>query len=99
MGVAEAGLAAIAVAQKENEIRDSGYLGAIVVSDIGSAKDMLADPAQPSSIIKLASLAYGIKTVYPEFRALGCSDRNRAWRSTTQMSRPARTSAQFPSHP
>ena len=68
MGVAEGGLAAIAVAQKENEIRDSGYLGAMVVSDIASAKEMLADPVQPSSSIKLASLAYGIKTVYPSFQ-------------------------------
>jgi hypothetical protein len=68
MGVAEGGLAAIAVAQKEHEIRDSGYLGAMVVSDIASAKDMLADPAQASSSIKLASLAYAIKTVYPTFQ-------------------------------
>jgi hypothetical protein len=67
MGVAEGGLAAIAVARKENEIRDSGYLGAMVVSDIASAKDMLADSAQASSSIKLASLAYGTKTVYPNF--------------------------------
>jgi hypothetical protein len=66
MGAAEGGLAAIAVAEKENEIRDSGYLGAIVVSDIASAKDMLAP--QPSSSIKLASLAYGTKTVYPDFQ-------------------------------
>jgi hypothetical protein len=66
MGAAEGGLAAIAVAEKENEIRDSGYLGAIVVSDIASAKDMLAP--QPSSSIKLTSLAYGTKTVYPDFQ-------------------------------
>lgn len=66
MGAAEGGLAAIAVAQKENEIRDSGYLGAIVVSDVASAKDMLAP--QPSSSIKLASLAYGTKTVYSDFQ-------------------------------
>jgi pimeloyl-ACP methyl ester carboxylesterase len=66
MGAAEGGLAAIAVAEKENEIRDSGYLGAIVVSDIASAKDLLAP--QPSSSIKLASLAYGTKTVYPDFQ-------------------------------
>jgi pimeloyl-ACP methyl ester carboxylesterase len=67
MGAAEGGLAAIAAAQKENEIRDSGYLGAIVVSDIASAKDMFADSSQRSSI-KLASWAYGTKTVYAEFQ-------------------------------
>jgi len=66
MGVAEGGLAAIAAAEKENEARDSGYLGAIVVSDIASAKGTLAP--QPSSSIKLASLAYGTKTVYPDFQ-------------------------------
>jgi pimeloyl-ACP methyl ester carboxylesterase len=66
MGAAEGGLAAIAVAQKENEIRDSGYLGAVVVSDVASAKDMLAP--RPSSSIKLASLAYGTKTVYSDFQ-------------------------------
>lgn len=68
MGAAEGGLAAIAAAEKENEVRDSGYLGTIVVSDIASAKDMFADSAQRSSSIKLASLAYGTKTVYPEFQ-------------------------------
>jgi len=68
MGAAEGGLAAIAVAQKENETRDSGYLGAIVVSDIADAKDMFADSAQRSSSIKVASLAYGTKTVYPDFQ-------------------------------
>jgi pimeloyl-ACP methyl ester carboxylesterase len=66
MGVAEGGLAAIAVAQKENEIRDSGYLGAIVVSDMATAKEMLGP--QLSSSITLASLAYGTKTVYPDFQ-------------------------------
>jgi len=66
MGAAEGGLATIAVAQKENEIRDPGYLGAIVISDIASAKGMLAP--QPSSSIKLTSFAYGTKTVYPDFQ-------------------------------
>jgi hypothetical protein len=68
MGGAEGGLAAIAVAQKENEIRDPGYLGAIVVSDTAGAKDMFADSAQRSSSVKLASLVYGTKTVYPNFQ-------------------------------
>ena len=66
MGAAEGGLASIAVAQKENEIRDPGYLGAILISDIASAKGMLTP--QPSSSIKLTSLAYGTKTVYPDFQ-------------------------------
>ncbi len=67
MGAAEGGLAVLAVAQKENEIHDSGYLGAIVVSDIASATDMVADSVQRSSS-KLASLVYGTKTVYPNFQ-------------------------------
>ena len=67
MGAAEGGLAAIAVAQKENEFRDSGYLGAIVVSDIASAKDMFADSAQPVRV-STGTLAYGTKTVYSDFQ-------------------------------
>lgn len=68
MGSAEGGLAALALAEKENELHDSSYLGAVVVSDVANAKEMFADPAQRSSSIKLASLAFGTKTVYPEFQ-------------------------------
>lgn len=68
LGAAEGGLAAIAVGQKENELHDSNYLGAISVSDFASAKDLFADPAHASSTIRMASVVYGTKTVYSQFQ-------------------------------
>ncbi len=73
MGEAEGGLTAVAVAEKESEIRDpafhdSGYLGAVAISDLDSVKDIYeSQSANPSSFL-LASLAYSIKTVYPQFQ-------------------------------
>lgn len=68
LGSAEGGLAAIAVAQKETELRDPNYLGAISASDFASAKDIFADAAHASSTIRVASAAYGTKTVYSQFQ-------------------------------
>jgi hypothetical protein len=68
MGEAEGGLAAVAVAEKENEIRDPGYLGAIAISDVASAEQIFEHSTRGSSSLMLASLAYGIKTVYPQFQ-------------------------------
>lgn len=61
------GLAVLAVAQKEGEIRDPNYLGAIAISDLASAKEIFEHSTAGSSRLMLSSLAYGIKTVYPEF--------------------------------
>ena len=77
MGVAEGGLAAIAVAQKENEIRRFRISGGNRRLRYCQCQRHACDPAQPSSSIKLTSLAYGIKTVYPRFPALGYSDGKR----------------------
>jgi hypothetical protein len=68
MGKAEGGLTVVAVADKENEIRDPGYLGAIAISDLASEREIYADLARGSSGLMLASLAYGLKTVYPQFQ-------------------------------
>lgn len=68
LGAAEGGLAAIAVGQKENELHDPNYLGAVSVSDFASAKDLFADPAHASSTIRMAAVAYGTKTVYAQFQ-------------------------------
>lgn len=65
MGEADGGLTALAVAEKENEMRDPGYLGAIAISDLANAKQISGHG--PSSLM-LMSLAYGIKTVYPQFQ-------------------------------
>lgn len=68
MGEAEGSLAAVAVAEKENEIRDPGYLGSIAISGLASAKELYGHSALGPSSFMLASLAYGIKTVYPQFQ-------------------------------
>ena len=69
MGEAEGGLAALAVAEKENEIRDPNYLGAVAISDVAGVKAIFDQSGAGSSSLMLASLAYGIKTVYPHFQA------------------------------
>jgi hypothetical protein len=68
MGKAEGGLTVVALADKENEIRDPGYLGAIAISDLASLKEIYADSPRGSSSLMLTSLAYGLKTVYPQFQ-------------------------------
>jgi hypothetical protein len=68
MGEAEGSLAAVAVAERENEIRDPGYLGGIAISGVPSAKEIYEHSTQGSSSLMLTSLAYGIKTVYPQFQ-------------------------------
>jgi hypothetical protein len=68
MGEAEGSLAAVAVAEKENQIRDPGYLGSIAISGLADAKELYGRSARGSSNVMLVSLAYGIKTVYPQFQ-------------------------------
>ena len=60
MGEAEGGLTALAVAEKENEIRDSNYLGAVAISDVAGVKAIFDQSGAGSSSLMLASLAYGI---------------------------------------
>ncbi len=64
---AEGSLAAWAVAEKENEIRDPAYLGSIAISGFASVQETYS-PAGLVSSFALTSLAYGIKTVYPAFQ-------------------------------
>jgi hypothetical protein len=68
MGEAEGSLAAVAVAEKENEIRDPSYLGSIAISGVAGAEQIYEHSTQGSSSLTLTSLAYGIKTVYPQFQ-------------------------------
>jgi len=65
MGEAEGSLAAVAVAEKENEIRDPGYLGSIAISGLADVRETYQHAPDP---FMLTSLAYGIKTVYPQFQ-------------------------------
>ena len=68
MGEAGGSLTAVAVAAKESETRDSNYLGAIAISDVPSAKEIYEHSTAASSSLVLISLAYGIKTLYPQFQ-------------------------------
>jgi len=68
MGEGEGSLAAVAVAEKENEIRDPGYLGSIALSGFADAKELYAQSSPVPSTITLMFLAYGIKTVFPQFQ-------------------------------
>lgn len=68
MGEAEGALAAMAVADKEGEVRDPNYLGAIAISILASVRETYEHPVNGSASTLLPSLAYGIKTVYPQFQ-------------------------------
>ena len=68
MGEAEGSIAAVAVAEMENEIRDPSYLGSIAISGVPSAEEIYEHFTLGSSSLMLTSLAYGIKTVYPQFQ-------------------------------
>ncbi len=68
MGEGEGSLAAVAVAEKQNEIRDAGYLGSIAISGLADAKELFAHSTQGPASGMFTFLAYGIKTVYPQFQ-------------------------------
>lgn len=70
MGEGEGSLAAVAVAEKQNEIRDAGYLGSIAISGLADAKELYTHSTQTPSSSMIAFLAYGIKTVYPQFQVI-----------------------------
>jgi len=63
IGIGEGGLAAVGVSELESEIRDQNYLGAIVISGVDDLQDRYGHP-EPASLL---FLAYGVKTVYPDF--------------------------------
>jgi len=68
MGESAGGLAALAVAESESDIRDPDYLGSIAVSGIADAKDFYEQAASGGSSAQLAVLAYEVQTLYPAFR-------------------------------
>ncbi|MGA8490818.1 MAG: lipase family protein [Terriglobales bacterium] len=68
IGEGDGGLAAVAVAEKQNEIRDPGYLGSIAISGLADAKELYALSPQGPSSSMFTFLAYGIKTLYPKFQ-------------------------------
>jgi hypothetical protein len=68
MGEGDGSLAAVAVAEKQNEIREAGYLGSIAISGLADAKELFAHSTQLPSSSMFTFLAYGIKTVFPQFQ-------------------------------
>jgi pimeloyl-ACP methyl ester carboxylesterase len=68
IGTSEGSMAVAGLAEMENETRDANYLGGIAISGVVETKDFYERLAQGSSHDILALLAYGIKTVYPEFQ-------------------------------
>ena len=66
LGEDSGGLAAVAAAERENEIGDPNFLGSIAISDLTGVREIYEHGA-PSAIM-LATLAYGVKTVYRQFQ-------------------------------
>ena len=68
MGESAGGLAALAVAELESDIRDPDYLGSIAVSAIADAREFYEQVAKANSLEPLLFLAYGVETLYPPFQ-------------------------------
>jgi alpha-beta hydrolase superfamily lysophospholipase len=68
MGESSGGLAALAVAELEHDIRDPDYLGSIAVSGIADAKEFYEQIAKANSPEPLLFLTYGVQTLYPLFQ-------------------------------
>jgi hypothetical protein len=66
MGNGEGAMAVVAVAELEHGIHDPNYLGSIAFPRLADLQDRFA-PANNFSYDLPLLLAYGIKTVYPEF--------------------------------
>lgn len=67
MGPYQGASVAIAVAEMENQSRDPNFLGAVAISGVTDWKDVLDRLSKPESLRTLSFLAYGIKTVHPDF--------------------------------
>ena len=68
MGESAGGLAALAVAELESDIRDPDYLGSIAVSGIADVKDFYEQAVTGNSLAQLLVLAYEVQTLYPAFQ-------------------------------
>ena len=67
MGTSLGANVAIGVAEIEGGTRDPNYLGSVAISGVTDLKAFYEPPAKEQSLRTLALLAYGIKTVYPDF--------------------------------
>jgi hypothetical protein len=66
IGIGQGGPAVIGVAELEQQIRDPNYLGSMAISGLEDWQDRYQHSSAPTYETPLF-LAYGIKTVYPEF--------------------------------
>ena len=66
MGTGEGGMAAAGVAELESDIHDPDYLGSVVISRLADPQE-LYEPVNALTYKLPLFLAYGIKTVYPQF--------------------------------
>ena len=67
IGIGQGGSAVVGVAELEREIRDPNYLGGIAISALDDLQDRYEHSGTHPGYEMPLFLAYGIKTVYPEF--------------------------------
>ncbi len=67
VGIGQGGAAAVGVAELQNAMRDPNYLGSIAISGLEDASEGYSRSATPSLYEPPLWLAYGIKSVYPDF--------------------------------
>jgi pimeloyl-ACP methyl ester carboxylesterase len=67
LGIGQGGAAAVGVAELEYEMRDPNYLGSIAISSLDGAAEDYAASTIPGFYEAPLWLAYGIKSVYPDF--------------------------------
>ncbi len=67
MGDSQGAMVAIKVAERSDPA-DSGFLGSLAISGVANPKDLYERMTQKSPDSMLAVLAYGIKTVFPDFK-------------------------------
>ena len=67
IGIGQGGPAVVGVAELEREIRDPNYLGSIAIAGLDYLQDRYKDSGADAFHETPLFLAYGIKTVYPEF--------------------------------
>lgn len=66
MGMDEGGMAVVGVAELEHQKRDPTYLGGIAISRLTDVEDLVTPATNQSHQMPLL-LAYGVKTVFPQF--------------------------------
>ena len=72
MGEAEGRLAAVAVAEKENEIRDPGYLGSIAISGVAVCEKSMGPPLWALPVLCWLPWLMGSRRSIPSFNRPTC---------------------------